>query len=72
MINIEEFRKYAHQLADWMADYYQNIETYPVKSNVKPGDIFNSLPYMPGKTSGLDHLWPKFIDHPWPELSACC
>jgi aromatic-L-amino-acid/L-tryptophan decarboxylase len=47
MINLEEFRKYAHQLADWIADYYQNIESYPVKSNVKPGEIFNSLPDMP-------------------------
>ena len=47
MINLKEFRKYAHQLADWMADYYQNIEDYPVKSNVKPGDIFNSLPDLP-------------------------
>src|SRR4030042_3091545 len=47
MINLEEFRKYAHQLADWMADYYQNIENYLVKSTVKPGDIFNSLPDLP-------------------------
>jgi aromatic-L-amino-acid decarboxylase len=47
MINLEEFRKYAHQLADWMADYYQNIESYPVKSSAKPGEIFNSLPNMP-------------------------
>jgi aromatic-L-amino-acid decarboxylase len=47
MINLEEFRKYAHQLADWMADYYQDIETYPVKSNILPGEIFNSLPDLP-------------------------
>lgn len=47
MVNLEEFRKYAHQLADWMADYFKDIENYPVKSNVKPGDIFNSLPDMP-------------------------
>jgi aromatic-L-amino-acid decarboxylase len=47
MINLEEFRKYAHQLADWMADYYQNIENYSVKSTVQPGDIFNSLPDLP-------------------------
>ena len=47
MINLEEFRKYAHQLTDWIADYYQNMETYPVKSNVQPGDIFNSLPDLP-------------------------
>jgi len=47
MMDLDEFRKFAHQLADWMADYYQNIESYPVKSNVKPGDIFNSLPDIP-------------------------
>ncbi len=47
MINLKEFRKYAHQLTDWMADYYQNLEKYPVRSNVKPGDVFNSLPDMP-------------------------
>jgi len=47
MINLKEFRKYAHQLADWMADYYKDIENYPVKSSVKPGDIFNSLPDLP-------------------------
>jgi aromatic-L-amino-acid decarboxylase len=32
----EEFRKYAHELVDWMADYIENVEKYPVKSLVKP------------------------------------
>ncbi len=40
----EEFRKYAHQLVDWIADYYQKIEQYPVKSQVKPGEIMRQLP----------------------------
>ncbi len=44
---IEEFRKNAHQLVDWIADYYKNIESYPVKSMVQPGDIFNQLPTLP-------------------------
>lgn len=39
-----EFRKWAHRLADYMADYYENIETYPVKSTVKPGQILSQLP----------------------------
>jgi len=39
-----EFRKWAHLLADQMADYYQNIESYPVKSQVKPGEIIARLP----------------------------
>ena len=43
----EEFRKYAHQLVDWMAGYMENVEKYPVRSPVRPGDIFNKLPGKP-------------------------
>jgi len=43
----EEFRKYAHELVDWMTGYMDNIEKYPVKSPVKPGDIINQLPDEP-------------------------
>lgn len=44
MINSDEFRKYAHETVDWMADYLENIETYPVKANVKSYEIYNQLP----------------------------
>jgi aromatic-L-amino-acid decarboxylase len=43
----EEFRKYGHQLVDWVADYLQNVEQYPVLPNVLPGDIRRSLPVSP-------------------------
>jgi aromatic-L-amino-acid/L-tryptophan decarboxylase len=43
----EEFRKHAHKLVDWMAGYMENVEKYPVKSPVKPGEIFNQLPDNP-------------------------
>jgi aromatic-L-amino-acid decarboxylase len=43
----EEFRKNAHELVDWMADYMDNVEQYPVKSLVKPGEIFAKLPDDP-------------------------
>ena len=46
-MNNAEFREWAHRLADHMADYYNNIETYPVKSNVKPGEILAQLPKAP-------------------------
>ncbi len=48
-MNLEEFRKYAHQFVDWMADYYENIESFPVKSQVKPREIFEQLPDEPPK-----------------------
>ena len=40
----DEFRLHAHQLADWMADYLENQDQYPVKPDVKPGEIKNQLP----------------------------
>jgi aromatic-L-amino-acid/L-tryptophan decarboxylase len=43
----DEFRKYGHELVEWMAGYMDNIESYPVKSKVKPGDIFKKLPSDP-------------------------
>jgi len=46
-MNAEEFRKHGHQVVDWVADYLENIEQYPVKSQVNPGDIAAALPMLP-------------------------
>lgn len=43
----EEFRHNAHLLVDWMAGYMENIEKYPVRSSVKPGEIYDRLPESP-------------------------
>ena len=43
-MNYEDFRKNAHQLVDWMADYLENKENYPVTPDVQPGDIFKQIP----------------------------
>lgn len=47
MIDKSEFRRHAHKMVDWMADYMENIEKYPVKSQVNPGDILKKLPEDP-------------------------
>ena len=43
----EEFRRHGHEVIDWIADYYARIETFPVLSRVKPGEIRASLPKHP-------------------------
>ena len=43
----EEFRKLGKEVVDWMADYLNNAETYPVFSQIKPGDIKKQLPAAP-------------------------
>jgi aromatic-L-amino-acid decarboxylase len=43
----EEFRRHAHEMVDWMADYLAAVGDLPVKSQVKPGDIEAQLPAGP-------------------------
>jgi aromatic-L-amino-acid/L-tryptophan decarboxylase len=40
----EEFRRRGKEVVDWIADYYERIESYPVMSRAKPGEIRASLP----------------------------
>jgi len=61
MINNNEFRQYAHQFVDWMADFLEEIEEYPVKSQVNPGDIFKQLPASPPeKSQSIDRIMEDF------------
>jgi aromatic-L-amino-acid decarboxylase len=43
----EIFRQEAHKLVDWIADYFTEIEKYPVKAACKPGTVFASIPDAP-------------------------
>ncbi|XP_027185751.1 tyrosine decarboxylase 1-like [Coffea eugenioides] len=40
----EEFRRQGHMVIDYLADYYQNIEKYPVRSQVEPNHLKSHLP----------------------------
>ena len=44
-----EFREYGHAVIDWIAEYYENVENYSVKSDVKPGEIRKNLQKAPPK-----------------------
>jgi len=43
----DEFRRYGHAVVDWIADYHSRIESLPVLSQAKPGEIRASLPAAP-------------------------
>jgi len=40
----DEFRRHGHAVIDWIADYYAQIESFPVLSRTNPGQIRASLP----------------------------
>src|SRR4051812_45022383 len=43
----DEFREYGRQVVDWIADYYERIESFPVLSQVSPGEVRGALPTAP-------------------------
>ncbi len=43
----EEFRRHGRAVVDWIADYYDRLESLPVLSPVKPGAIRAALPATP-------------------------
>ena len=47
-----EFRRLGHQLVDWIADYRERIESLPVMSPVRPGDIKARFPREPPRRGG--------------------
>ena len=40
----DQFRAAGHQLVEWIADYLEHADRYPVLSRVAPGDIVQALP----------------------------
>jgi aromatic-L-amino-acid/L-tryptophan decarboxylase len=40
----ESFRREAHRVADWIADYLANSGKFPVLAQVQPGEISSALP----------------------------
>ncbi|MBN1299980.1 MAG: amino acid decarboxylase [Melioribacteraceae bacterium] len=43
----EEFRKYGHELIDWVADYLVEVGNKPALAQINPGDIKSKLPADP-------------------------
>ena len=57
----KEFRQKAHEMADWMADYFENIHRYRVLPEVNPGEIKNQLPLeAPPKGEDFDQIFRDF------------
>ena len=40
----EEFRRYGHQVVDWLAGYFEHPERYAVQPAVRPGALIDALP----------------------------
>jgi len=43
-MSAEDFRRAGHEIIDWIADYFQNIEQLPVLSQIEPNWLKDNLP----------------------------
>lgn len=57
----DDFRKHAHHFVDWMADYMEGVGNFPVRSQVRPGDVLEKLPLQPPVNSeSMDEIFTDF------------
>jgi len=43
----EDFRRFGHELIDWIADYLERVQDLPVLAQIEPGDLKRQLPSAP-------------------------
>ncbi|MFP4065453.1 MAG: pyridoxal-dependent decarboxylase, partial [Bacteroidales bacterium] len=64
------FRRYGHEFVDWLADYFEHVEHYPVKSKVSPGDILARLPGGPPEIGeSMDAIFKDFQEVVMPGIT---
>ena len=62
-MDIEQFRKHGHEMVDWIADFMDNIEKYPVHPDIQPGEIKAQLSKnAPTKGEKMDDIFKDFRD----------
>lgn len=50
MKTTEDFTNAGHKLIEWLSEYFNNIEDYPVVPTLSPGEIEQNLPDIPPQT----------------------
>ena len=54
-------RQYGHTIVDWIADYMDHIEEYPVLAQVEPGQIKDQLPPAPpAESEDMETIFDDF------------
>lgn len=66
----DEFRAAAHKAVDWIADYFERIDTFPVLSGVEPGDIASRFGEAAGEEGkSYDALFAEFNEKILPGIT---
>lgn len=69
-IDSAEFRRAGYQIIDWIAEYLDHPERYPVLSQVAPGDIKRGLPEAaPASPESIDAILRDFREQIIPGIT---
>ena len=57
----DTFRQFGHQFVDWVAEYLEDVDKYPVMPRVKPGEIKAMLPpNPPARSEPMEDIFRDF------------
>jgi aromatic-L-amino-acid decarboxylase len=57
----DTFRRFGYQFVDWVADYLEDVEKYPVMPRVKPGETKAMLPpNPPARSEPMEDIFRDF------------
>jgi aromatic-L-amino-acid decarboxylase len=59
----EDFRRFGHELIDWVANYLEQVKDLPVLSQIEPGDLKAQLPTSPPEKGEAMEVIIKDVDH---------
>jgi len=66
----DEFRHWGYRLVDWIAEYLENVERYPVLSPVRPGEVRSRLPDSPPEAAeDFARIFADFQQHILPGIT---
>ncbi|HEX8847474.1 MAG TPA: pyridoxal-dependent decarboxylase [Pyrinomonadaceae bacterium] len=66
-----EFRRFGHEVIDWVSDYLSTVGERPVLAQVRPGELMSQLPSSPPDEGeafatilgDFDHFIPRALTH---------
>src|ERR1051325_7376985 len=67
----EDFRRFGHEVIDWVSHYLEHVGELPVLSQVKPGELISELPATPPEKgeamesilADVNRLIPRALTH---------
>jgi aromatic-L-amino-acid decarboxylase len=70
-MSAEDFRRFGHEVIDWVSDYLDSVAERPVLSQVTPGELMSELPSSPPENgeameailADVDRLIPPALTH---------